>query len=446
MKQSYKLTDAEMNGIFNALNEKRPEQATAIWQSACTRLGCSLESVEVNPTGNAADFLAEPLPVPAAVNGDVRQGHTSASNAQADALCPGRHLAQCGIPEPPKGEDASIGTRIHGALAGESGLLPSLSVDERDTFDACRAIEKKLVVQFFGSDDPKFKVQRHERLWVRWENHAHSGEPDVVFRFGTKALILDYKVLSGDVAESSRNEQLRDLAVLVKVNSLMLDEIAVAIVQPLVTHSPELCVYAAADLERSALNLRARVEASNNPKSLRVAGEVQCKWCKAKTTCAEFNKWQGGMIPIDPPYSGRGITAENSGLFNLPMSMWTPDQRGLAASILPIATKRLDEIKEFLKELLEADPSAIPGYRLKPGAVRESITDPQQCFDRFAALGGHLNEFFPCIKVQKGDLKEAVAGVTKKKGKALAAELATLLEGITEEKQSAPSLARSDEK
>jgi hypothetical protein len=440
VKQNYKLTDAEMNGIFNALNEKRPQEATAIWQSACTRLGCSLESVEVNPTGNAADFLAEPLPVPAAVNGDVRQGHTSASNAQADALCPGRHLAQRGIPEPPKGEDASIGTRIHGALAGESGVLPSLSVDERDTFDACRAIEKKLVVQFFGSDDPKFKVQRHERLWVRWENHAHSGEPDVVFRFGTKALILDYKVLSGDVAESSRNEQLRDLAVLVKVNSLMLDEIAVAIVQPLVTHSPELCVYAAADLERSALNLRARVEASNNPKSLRVAGEVQCKWCKAKMACKEFTAWQG------KPLASLTVSDDEIELFKSSMGLWTPQQWSLALDLTKRGATFFDLIKGEAKERLDADPSAIPGYRLKPGAVRESITDPQQCFDRFAALGGHLNEFFPCIKVQKGDLKEAVAGVTKKKGKALAAELATLLEGITEEKQSAPSLARSDEK
>jgi hypothetical protein len=438
-----------MNGIFNALNEKRPQEATAIWQSACTRLGCSLESVEVNPTGNAADFLAEPLAVPAAVNGDVRQGHTSASNAQADDLCPGRHLAQRGIPEPPKGEDASIGTRIHGALAGESGLLPSLSVDERDTFDACRAIEKKLVVQFFGSDDPKFKVQRHERLWVRWPNplkpfepvkFQHSGEPDVVFRFGTKALILDYKVLSGDVAESSRNEQLRDLAVLVKVNSLMLDEIAVAIVQPLVTHSPELCKYTEADLERSALNLRARVEASNNPKSLRVAGEVQCKWCKAKTSCKEFAAWQG------KPLVALAESADEVALFKVAMALWTPAQWATALDLRERGEKFFELLKDEAKARLEADPNSIPGRCLKPGAVRETIINPQECFDRFAAEGGHLNEFFPCIKVEKTKYKEAVAEVTKLKGVKLKAKIETMLEGLTESKQSAPSLARSDEK
>ncbi len=124
------------------------------------------------------------------------------------------------------------------------------------------------------------------------------------------------------------------------------------------------------------------------------------------------------------------------------MLMWTPEQRALAAYILPIATKRLNEIKEHLKGLLAADPSAIPGWHLKDGNSPTVIVDAQQCFDRFAALGGKLPSFLSCIEVRKGKLEEAVHEVTASKGKALKGTIATLLDGITETKQNQPSLEK----
>ena len=45
-----------------------------------------------------------------------RRGATSASNAHADALCPGRHLAQRGLAEPAERADAAHGRSIHEAL------------------------------------------------------------------------------------------------------------------------------------------------------------------------------------------------------------------------------------------------------------------------------------------------------------------------------------------
>lgn len=435
MKQKFKLTHDELLAIMAAFEQKaNPEP---LWQGVCLRLGVAYSSVEDAKSGDPHDFLAEPVAA-APENPKDRGQWTSASNAQADTLCPGRHQAQLSIPETPRGEDALMGSRIHAALAVDGETLAKLTLEERESFDACREVEKKLVAQYLG--DVAYKVQRHERFWARWPNagrdFAHSGEADVVFRFGTKALILDYKVLAGDVAESPKNMQLRDLAVLVKANTLLLEEIAVAIVQPLVTHSPELCVYTNADLERALTEMMARVERSNDPKSPRVAGEVQCKFCRAKKVCVEFSRWAGSTLPvvIEP--------VKQVLVFQVAMDLWSPEERALAASIIPLATKRLDEIKEHLKGLLTADPSSIPGWQLKPGAVRETITDAQQCFDRFATEGGHLPEFFPCIKVEKGKLKEALAKVTNSKGKALKVKLDALLEGITESNQNSPSLER----
>lgn len=309
-------------------------------------------------------------------------------------------------------------------------------------FDSCREIEKKVVGAFFGDSPLDYRVFRHERLWLPNSGKpgfiAHSGEPDVVFRAGTKALVADYKVLTGDVADASSNMQLRDLAVLVAGSYAPLDQVATVIIQPLVTHSPEVALYTLPDLERAFAELVARVKASNDPKSPRVAGEVQCKFCRARSTCPEFNRWQGSILPVvvEP--------VQQALLFTVAMTNWNPEQRALAASILPIATKRLEEIKEFLKSLLAADPGAIPGYGLKDGATRTTIVDAQACFDRFATLGGKLPDFLKTITVQKGKLEEAVNEVCDIKGKALKSKMAELLEGITETKQNEPSLARKE--
>lgn len=381
---------------------------------------------------------------------DVRRGHTSASNADADARCPGRHLAQVGIADEPRGEWAETGTRIHAALAGGHDPTPlqKLSLEERETFDACREIEKALVTQFFGDGNGKspqnIVVKRHERYWLKFvkdgKPYEHSGEADVVFRSGTKALILDYKVLSGDVPDSPRNLQLRDLACLVYGNVPLLDGIGTAIVQPLVTHKPEVCLYTKPDLDRSSLEMVERVVASNTAGSPLTPGEVQCKYCKARKVCKPHAQWVGAVIPAVS-------TAEplvQAGVLSMPMTMWTPEQRAVAAELVGLAEKKLDEIWQFLKAGMEADPAFIPGWKLKPGNIRESVTNVQELFDRFTSLGGTLPQFFPCITVQKGELKKAVNEVTAAKGKALDAAMKTIMDGITESKQNAPSLVKED--
>ncbi len=71
---------------------------------------------------------------------------TSASNAQADLLCAGRHAASLGLPEVPS-DDAESGTRIHKALAGE---LPveQLSFDEREVYERCKTISEEVISQW----------------------------------------------------------------------------------------------------------------------------------------------------------------------------------------------------------------------------------------------------------------------------------------------------------
>ena len=66
---------------------------------------------------------------------DERQVHTSASNASADRKCPGRAIAQRGIPEV-KSDDAEHGRAIHEALAKQDPT--GLDVDQMDIYESCQ--------------------------------------------------------------------------------------------------------------------------------------------------------------------------------------------------------------------------------------------------------------------------------------------------------------------
>ena len=277
--------------------------------------------------------------------------------------------------------------------------------------------------------------------------YEHSGEADFVMRRGNKILIQDYKSLAGDVPESPKNEQLRDLAVMTW-RTLIADEVIVVINQPLVTWSPELCRYDKAALEQAEKEMWGRIRKSNDPNAPRQAGPVQCKFCKAKHTCPEHAQWISVMVPTMTDLS-------------TPVSEWTPEQRALFCDRLPIAQAWLDDCNSQMKLLLGQDPNSVPGWYLAPGGTRETIANPQELFNRFRELAIEkatkqsqkqgvsetpdaivLTWFMECVKIAKGELEQQVRNVTGEKGKGLKAKVVGLLEGLTESKAIEPSLEK----
>lgn len=358
----------------------------------------------------------------------------------ADSLCLGRHVAQKPVPVMPKSNGyADAGTLIHAALANEAGAVEKLNTDQQDVYHRCKQIEAKLLANYFGGGSGSLPTFRHARYWVTIQDAngkelRHSGEADFVARSGTRAMVLDYKSLMGDIPDGARNLQLRDLAVLVKGHFVVIKEVAVAIVQPLVSMDPPLCVYDEAALNRSTAEMFERVVKSNFPGSPRTAGVVQCEFCRAKPYCVEYQRWVGGSLPI-----------QMNTVMEVPMANWTAEQRAYVANMLLPASKFLDAVKQGLKDSIAADPNSVPGWTLKPGARRETIKNPQLCLDRFVSLGGTLEQFMPCITVNKGNLKEAVAAATKHKGKALEATLKNLNADNVDVTQTAPTLAKVSE-
>lgn len=346
---------------------------------------------------------------------------TSASNAQADALCPGRFLAQRGLPDV-RTEDAEHGRIIHEALKKQDPT--GLSVEQIDTYDACNEIERRALLKFFGPDIATAPptTEREVRLWVQWpDGLKHSGQLDVSHRKGVKALIVEYKTLFGDVPQSSRNLQLRDQVCLKYANTPLLKEVGALVIQPHVTHEPEMCVYSEEHIIRARDEMYFRVKASNSDVSPRIPGEVQCKYClaAAAATCKEYRNWASQMVMED----NRMIIAIQE---RMPAE-WDPEMRALFCERLAIAQKWLNDMKDEMKRLLKENPDAIPGWELGKPAATNDLINPQQIFDEFAKRGGTLEQFMDCIDISNGRLKEAVAAITKTKGKALKAEIDAII-------------------
>ncbi len=355
---------------------------------------------------------------------DERKNLPSASSMERYQLCPGSWRAEQGQPDETS-EDAETGNRIHAALAGEV-VTPPLTDDEERVAKACG----EQLWELLESTGCLRRVYTEERLWSldgRW-----SGKPDVATmkENGLAALVVDYKTGRGDVTDATSNLQLRALAVLVS-DEVWADEVTVAIVQPL-AGPVSTCTYDSAALDVARAEITGIIDAIQKPDAPRIPSAKACQYCKAKAICPEARNASVAM-----PMS------------NIPAGT-TPD--AIAATLTSetlaefleraqFATKVIDACRDEARRRIQAGES-VPGWKLKPGSERETITDPTTVFNRASLLGVNAEAFMGCVSVAKGKLKDAVKLATGDKGKALDERMQSVVYGCIELKRTAPSLVK----
>jgi len=266
---------------------------------------------------------------------------TFASDADADRRCQGRWQACQAVPERDFGMPSR--DRVRAALAKQDPT--GLDADESSLYDRCNQQEIDMSAELFGADVSKSVVLREVPWGVRIspDRIPHVGRPDFARRLGTRLLIVEYKTGDRETAASPANEHLRDLAVLGRGNLAGVTDVAVAIIQPALSDRPVGSLYTEPDLARAEKEMFLRVLASHAPGAPRTAGESQCRDCRARHGCPEYQRWASALVPAAQL------------LVAIPVSQWTPAQ---LAQFLEAAAAAAQWIQETLTEILSQSPRA----------------------------------------------------------------------------------------
>ena len=349
---------------------------------------------------------------------DERRGLPSCSQFAALALCPGRHRATLGM-EGETSEAAEKGNRIHAAL--ETGDLSALAPEEKSLAESCKKQTEEVLAQWLDSLGAKAPdmVLREKRLFAA----NYSGKADYLALSDLSAIVVDYKTGRVEVDSAEINLQMRGLAALVRAN-FQLETVLVAVVQPL-HGEPKLCKYNAHTLMQAAAQADLIAAVALMPDAPRRPGTA-CQYCPACGTAR-------------CPESIRAIVTVAD--IEQAVAQLDPPQLAEFLGKIEVAERAIRAARERAKGLLEADPEAIPGWVLRPGATRRTVTDTAAAANLLAA---HIppDAIMKSCNLSLGDLEKTVAGVLNLTQRAAAAWVNERLSPWLEAKRTAPSLAR----
>lgn len=381
------------------------------------------------------------------MSNDPRKGLPSASSLERLHNCPGSWLASKDMPDE-SSDVARSGTRIHRAL--ETGDMTGLSADEEQTAEMCKAQADKALFEWACKDDDSFRPLTHcaeQRLGltriggvvvVNDDTRADlvfTGQADLIVIDGKRGLVLDYKTGRGEVASAEQNHQLRGLAVMAAW-VWRLDSVRVAIVQPWAGPA------SVADYDRQAidqsrfwlLDLQERVKLAT-PDHLNPG--AWCEYCKAKACCPALRS-----VALEPvEHMALTLPADDAtaraALFARAMEM-TPQRLAALYRGLKLVSWYQAAIEGAMRKRVEE--GEIPGFRMKPGQMREKINDVSKVWAKCEGLGVKAEDFTGACSVTKDALKTLLRDATGSKGKALDATIKDVLQGATESKETAQQI------
>jgi hypothetical protein len=165
-----------------------------------------------------------------------------------------------------------------------------LKPDERELLDvSARLLEDVLSVLNFEDD-----LDLHVEKTITGLEGRLTGTPDQVFVWEQRkaALVNDLKSGFAIVERAELNLQLRSYALLVYDN-FPVGHIYVSILQPRLWSPSErvtLAQYDGSDLVKARRQINEIIDRTEDDKAKLVAGEEQCRYCKAKLICPAFRK------------------------------------------------------------------------------------------------------------------------------------------------------------
>lgn len=364
---------------------------------------------------------------------DERLRLPSASSIHRLAACAGSHRL-CQSVADRSTPDSEFGQHVHEYLAGKR-KAEDMMPEELDIAESCEHIERKLVNEWqarlgFEADESEITISRDEtRLWLEIDGEkACSGVADVIRMHDGHVQILDFKALPGDHKDASENAQLRCLAVLADANFKGVKSVTVAIIQPLVTHSPKVCAYDAADLVLARFELVRILEAAKKPDAPLKTGD-HCKFCRASSICPAVRAEVTQLSALTIHESGLSVSDEEMA----ELRARTGAAKKMIASIEAEAFRRAQADPELWKSM---------GWEISEGEGKRTVTDTTQVCERLNLAGAAWTDIAAEVSLTIGSVEKLARAATGMKGVKLKNAVQTLLDGCCEVKKSAPSLKR----
>jgi hypothetical protein len=104
-------------------------------------------------------------------------------------------------------------------------------------------------------------------------------------------------------------------------------------------------------------------------------------------------------------------------------------------------SRLIEQAKSHYKAQLARDPHCLPGWTLKPGAVRRSLTDPAKVWDRLSDVLS-TQEFMQSVTLKVGVLQDIWSRAAGIPGNHARAAFDKLLADLIVSLPTAPSLVR----
>lgn len=379
---------------------------------------------------------------------DIREGKPSASSFDITWHCSGASNLLLSLPEDVRNtidepdEMALRGTRIHAAW--ETGNTERLSQDEIDDLERTKELSDSLKAKWINEIMPLLGEPRELRETRFWYNDPEtlepiaSGQADLVCICGDHAHVQDLK--SGwcrTLSPSEESWQLRLLAILVRTE-FGVKHVRAAFIKPkFFKDSIDVVDYNERDLIQSeSLFLHANWK-SRQPDAQRTPGSW-CRWCKAKPFCREAAAY--GLLPATVTVNGKPLAIAEQ--LSVEQVCAFVKKKAIISKITEAIYTRA---KTFTDEQLAANGlQRTEGRRLDPivkvplafqtvyNAVKAkcSATSPTEI----------QNALWNTMTIGKGDLTDAVRGLTGETKKATEEWLRELLKPCIEEKRSQGSL------